>query len=122
MFFPDIFATITLIHKQIIAVAGYYACGAFILLLFFRENKADESHEMSSLIIIEKYKTNNKKITPAEIVKIDLRVKCICYGQCISMKRRQDGLGGSVGCTVRLETRRSWVQPPPRSATFFRGD
>ena len=32
------------------------------------------------------------------------------------------GLGGSVGCTVRLETRRSRVQPPPRSATFFRGD
>ena len=32
------------------------------------------------------------------------------------------GLGGSVGCAVRLETRRSWVQPPPRSATFFRGD
>ena len=32
------------------------------------------------------------------------------------------GLSGSVGCTVRLETRRSWVQPPPRSATFFRGD
>ena len=23
---------------------------------------------------------------------------------------------------VRLETRRSWVQPPPRLATFFRGD
>ena len=23
---------------------------------------------------------------------------------------------------VRLETRRSWVRPPPRSATFFRGD
>ena len=32
------------------------------------------------------------------------------------------GLGGSVGCAVRLETRRSQVQPPPRSATFFRGD
>ena len=32
------------------------------------------------------------------------------------------GLGGSVGCTVRLETRRSRVQPPPGSATFFRGD
>ena len=32
------------------------------------------------------------------------------------------GLGGSVGCTVRLETRRSRVQPPPRSATFFCGD
>ena len=32
------------------------------------------------------------------------------------------GLGGSVGCAVWLETRRSRVQPPPRSATFFRGD
>ena len=32
------------------------------------------------------------------------------------------GLGGSVGCAIRLETRRSRVQPPPRSATFFRGD
>ena len=29
------------------------------------------------------------------------------------------GLGGSVGCAVRLETRRSWVRPPPRSATFL---
>ena len=32
------------------------------------------------------------------------------------------GLRGSVGCAVRLETRRSLVQHPPRSATFFRGD
>ena len=32
------------------------------------------------------------------------------------------GLGGSVECAVRLETRRSRVQPPPRSATFFHGD
>ena len=32
------------------------------------------------------------------------------------------GLGGSVRCAVRLETRRSRVQSPPRSATFFRGD
>ena len=32
------------------------------------------------------------------------------------------GLGGSVGCAVRLGTRRSRVQPPPRSATLFRGD
>ena len=30
IFFPDIFATITVSHKQIIAMAGYYACGAFI--------------------------------------------------------------------------------------------
>ena len=32
------------------------------------------------------------------------------------------GLDGSVGCALRLETRRSRVQPPPRSATFFHGD
>ena len=32
------------------------------------------------------------------------------------------GLGGSVGCAVRLETRRSRVQPPPRSATFIEID
>ena len=30
------------------------------------------------------------------------------------------GFGGSVGCAVRLETRRLLVQLPPRSATFFR--
>ena len=35
IFFPDIFATITLIHKQIIAMAGYYACGAFIFIVLF---------------------------------------------------------------------------------------
>ena len=33
-FFPDIFAKITLIHKQIIAMARYYACGAFIFFFF----------------------------------------------------------------------------------------
>ena len=32
------------------------------------------------------------------------------------------GLGGSVGCAVQLETRRSWIQPSPRTVTFFRGD
>ena len=32
------------------------------------------------------------------------------------------GHGGSVGCAVRLETRRSRVQPLLRSATFFHGD
>ena len=32
------------------------------------------------------------------------------------------GPGGSVGCAVQLETRRLWVQPLPRLATFFCGD
>ena len=40
--------------------------------------------------------------------------------ECI--KLTLSGLDGSVGCAVRLETRRSRVQPPPGSATFFRGD
>ena len=35
IFFPDIFATITLFHKQIIAIAGYYACCAFINVIVF---------------------------------------------------------------------------------------
>ena len=35
---------------------------------------------------------------------------------------KRAGLGDSVGCAVRLETRRSRVQPPPKSATFLRGD
>ena len=42
-----------------------------------------------------------------------------CIASCVHNER---GLGGSVGCAVRLETRRLRVQPPPRSATFFRGD
>ena len=34
----------------------------------------------------------------------------------------EEWLGGSVRYAIRLETRRSWVQHPPRSATFFCGD
>ena len=40
----------------------------------------------------------------------------------VMSRSRLAGLGGSVGCAVWLETRRSRVQPPPRSATFFHGD
>ena len=39
----------------------------------------------------------------------------VIFGTC------EVGLVGSVGCAVRLETRRSRVQLPPRSETFFRG-
>ena len=44
------------------------------------------------------------------------------YQLCTGTTKLTAGLSGSVGCAVRLETRRSRVQPPPRSATFFRGD
>ena len=37
-------------------------------------------------------------------------------------KKCWTSLGGSIGCTIWLETRRWRVQPPPRSATFFRWD
>ena len=40
----------------------------------------------------------------------------------LSKPRTTAGLGGSTGCPIRLETRRSRVQPPPRSATFCHGD
>ena len=42
-----------------------------------------------------------------------VKVYLICY------VNKPAGLGGSLGCAVRLETRMSRVQPPPRSATFF---
>ena len=45
-----------------------------------------------------------------------------CYNPAGHIITGEAGLDGSVGCTVRLETRRSRVQPPPRSATFFRID
>ena len=38
------------------------------------------------------------------------------------LSRAMSRLGGSVGCAVRLEIRRSRVHTPPRSATFFRRD
>ena len=40
----------------------------------------------------------------------------------LGTQKRVRILSGSVGCAVRLESRRSRVQPPPRSATFFLGD
>ena len=45
-----------------------------------------------------------------------------CYNPAGHIITGEAGLEGSVGCAVRLETRSSRVQPPPRSATFFRRD
>ena len=48
-----------------------------------------------------------------------------CHFSCLTQGSVHHGmasLGVSVGCVVRLGTRRSRVQPPPRSAIFFRGD
>ena len=53
-----------------------------------------------------------------QLLNVSISIFCIyiCMYVCAA------GLGGWVGCAVRLETRRSPVRPPPRSATFFRGD
>ena len=55
-------------------------------------------------------------------VQTDLCLYCRHMPNDFSHGMALAGLGGSVGCAIRLETRRSWVQPPLRSATFFRGD
>ena len=52
--------------------------------------------------------------------RLKICILFICISQLNNLSLAS--LGGSVGCAVRLETRRSRVQPPPRSATFFRGD
>ena len=85
-------------------------------LLFFPENRfwhfmhivpiGDSLYEISKPIFLE-----NKK-------NIYQNVICWRFYQEVYIA----GLGGSVGCAVPLETRRSRVQPLPRSATFFRGD
>ena len=51
----------------------------------------------------------------------DLGLHCLLIILLGSPDYNGAGLGGSVGCAVRLETRLQ-VQPPLRSATFFCGD
>ena len=65
--------------------------------VWLRTKKADNNNNNNN---------NNKNKT----------TKCFWYSWPIA------SLGGSVGCAVRLETRRSRVQTPPRPATFFCGD
>ena len=75
---------------------------------------------------------NLEKLTRGRPTTASSKIKVIwsvCWiKRCLSLCRFRSantfaaGLGGSVGCVVRLETRRSRVQPPPSSATFFRGD
>ena len=59
---------------------------------------------------------NKKNISKCRLLKIVPRVLTVKLSEYVA------GLGGSVGCAVRLETRRSPVQLPLRSATFFHGD
>ena len=74
----------------------------------------------------KKKKKKRNHLLPAEFVQRVVKVKLFLLASyninTLEFSATIFGLGGSVGCPVRLETRRSRVHPPPRSATFFRGD
>ena len=72
---------------------------------------------LASLILFASYSPAPLFMRPCHFV----RSFAICSHDSVGMLKSLS-LEGSVGCAVRLETRRLWVQPPPRSATFFRGD
>ena len=99
-------------HKLCLAgfiVIHFVRCVYNTLQNTLRHEKCCKKHFVFShdILFMERYKTETLVVPSL----------CILYHQ-----RQTAGLGGSVGCAVRRETRRSRVQPPPRSATFFRGD
>ena len=120
----------------------------FILLcnIFFQESNAMVSHTNIVPTVLDwfgiKYPTykllhkpvqlTGKSLLPVlmeephsgltQSLPVTTYMKWQCITQIDNISWYKVGPGGSVGCAVRLETRRSRVQPPPRSATFFRGD
>ena len=83
----------------------------------------DGSYEYPLSMYLSRNKKNNVYLCKPQFYYIKVGFK----GEKLSryvfvMSSKWAGLCGSVGCAVRLETRRSRVQPQPRSATFFRGD
>ena len=81
--------------------------------------------------ILKVFEGQNEKIpvlsgSPALFTKTALVRSCGYPSVCQKLWKYSSyssrGLGGSVGYTVWLEIRRLHVQPPPRLATFFRGD
>ena len=71
------------------------------------------------MCLSEKY-DNIKYVCISEVYD---KIKYVCvFQKSMITSSMFVSLGGSIGCPVRLETRRSRVQPPPRSETFFRGD
>ena len=94
--------------------------------LILSENKID-SRLLSATKCVVLYGLTIAQILPASVAQLDGLSDWRPGGRGFSPRRSQqhsfvDGLGGSVGCAVRLETRRSRVQPPLRSANFFHGD
>ena len=65
---------------------------------------------------------HNQSAISMDFTKLDICIDIVEIWFGIANGQILSRLGGSVGCAVRLETRRSRVQPPLRSATFFRED
>ena len=120
-------------HKRVLVFlvwsdgCSYFSTGIQVVFLlrisglstiFFRENTSRTTCKliavMASVAQLDVHLTGDQVAgsTPAEVGNILLWRLIMKFAS----------LGGSVGCTVRLETRRLRVQPPPRSVTFFRGD
>ena len=78
IFFPDIFSMITLIHKQIIAVAGYYACSAFIYLFFWKKKKNNLSLSYGIRATLRSYEVSNRYMLEGMKTTILVYVICKC--------------------------------------------
>ena len=107
---------------------GSYMSGHFIWNLWKNQplvsfiNFIWNDHECKILFFIHVWLLN---ITLSRMVWCRYLPVTKCYVMCshiIFMTCHYPLNWSDVGCAVRLETRRSRVQPLPRSATFFRGD
>ena len=101
-----------------------------VFLVIFRRFAPNSSFVLNDYHTCHKLWTEICEVCPifkGDLIKIcesltKITLKLYQNSQKPLFKWTKLGLGGSVGCAVRLETRRSRVQPPPRSATFLRGD
>ena len=75
-------------------------------------------HDLGLSVSYSSLQNKRKKL----ILEQETKIKDMVTSSKEARVAGQNSPGGSVGCAVRLETRRSRVQPLPRSATFFRGD
>ena len=87
----------------------------------FELHQQVDAIQMSTHKIWCLYTEVKKKYTGCNLKTMEI-LDCALIGVCPVIRSNTAGLGGSFGCAVWLETRRSRVQPLPRSATFFHGD
>ena len=103
-----------------VIVAVLYDCGIFLVFSFI----CCCFLSMSLVVLLFVTHLTSRRLCCMIVAFLGISTYRFMQGVCCAIISSSSlaGLGGSVGCAVRLETRRSRVQPPPRSATFFRGD